>query len=206
MNPRPPDDDAALLDSRMQRLREQLILAQVQIMELEDRGADGAARLAEIDALLAAAQALADQKADALAHLEGVHAELEAQGQHLRHMQHVTNEALNETRARLGAAEARQQQADARIAELDGQRRQLEQTRAGLEARLAGLDEAVRKLEERGRQLERDLGETRTTAAARAQRIEQLDGELRAMKASRSWRWTRAVRAVERWLARRRSP
>jgi len=201
MNPRPPDDSAESL----QRLREQLILAQVKIMELEDDGAAGAGRLAEVEALLAAAQNLADQKADALAHLEGVHAELEAQAQHLRHVQHVTNEALNETRARLGAAEARLRQAEAQIAGLEGQRQQLEQTRAQLEARIARLEEAGRQLEERGRQLERELAEARTTAAARAQRIEQLDGELRAMKASRSWRWTRVVRAVERWLARRRS-
>ena len=200
MKPRPPDDPAGSL----QRLREQLILAQVQIMELEDSGAAGAARLAEIEVLLRAAQALADEKADALAHLEGVQAEAEAQFQHLRHMQHVTNEALNETRARVAAAEDRIKQADARIAALDGQRRQLEQTRGELEARIARLDEAGRQLEERGRQLERDLGEARGTAAARAQRIEQLDGELRAMKASRSWRWTRFIRSVERWLARRR--
>ena len=200
MNPRPPDDSAESL----QRLREQLILAQVKIMELEDEGAAGAARLAEIEALLAAAQTLADQKADALAHLEGVHAELEAQAAHLRHIQHVTNEALNETRTRLGAAEGRLREADARLAGLEEQRRQLEQARAGLEARIARLEESGRQLEERGRQLERELGEARDTAAARAQRIDRLDGELRAMKASRSWRWTKIVRAIERWLSRRR--
>ncbi len=204
MNPRPPDDAPALPDGRVQRLREQLILAQVKIMELEDDGAAGAARLAEIEALLAAAQALADQKADALAHLEGVHAELEGQAGHLRHVQHVTNEALNETRNRLAAAEARRQEADARIAGLEDQRRQLEQVRVDLEARIARAEESGHRLEERGRQLERELGEARSTAAARAQRIDQLDGELRAMKASRSWRWTKIVRAVERWFSRRR--
>jgi len=202
MKPRPPDDPAESL----LRLREQLILAQVRIMELEDAGAEGAARLAEIEALLGGAQALADQKADALAHLEGVHAALDAEFQHLRHIQHVTNEALNDTRSRLAAAEVRGRQADDRIGALDTQRRELEQQRADLESRVSRLDETRGRLEEQSCGLERGLGEARAMAAARAQRIEQLDAELGAMKASRSWRWTRAVRAIERWRARRRSP
>jgi chromosome segregation ATPase len=201
MKPRPPDDPAESL----LRLREQLILAQVRIMELEDAGAEGAARLAEIEGLLRGAQTLADQKADVLTHLEGVHADLEAQSQHLRHLQHVTNEALNDTRSRLAAAEERCQQADVRIGALDAQRRELEQLRADLASRVSRLDEARVQAEERSRGLERELGDSRATAVARAQRIDQLDAELRAMKASRSWRWTRALRAIERWRARHRS-
>ena len=200
MKPRPPDDPAESLH----RLREQLILAQVRIMELEDSGAEGAGRRAEIETLLQAAQVLADQKADALAHLEGVHADREAQAQHLRHMQHVTNEALNDTRARLAAAEAGRQSADARIRECEAQVRRLGEERDGLETRAARLDAAGQALAERGRQLERERDEARAAAATRARRIEELDSELRAMKASRSWRWTRVVRAIERWRARRR--
>jgi chromosome segregation ATPase len=177
MNPRPPDDPAESLH----RLREQLVLAQVQIMELEDGGAECASRLAEIEALLTGAQTLADQKMDALAHLEKVHADLQAQFGQVRRLQATTDEALTDTRARLAAA-------DARLAET-GQR----------------LENAAHRLEEQGRQFDRDLGEARAAAAARAQRIDQLDAEIRGMKASRSWRWTRVVRATERWLARRRS-
>ncbi len=200
MKPRPPDDPA----ESFHRLREQLILAQVRIMELEDGGAEGAARLAEIETLLQAAQTLADQKADALAHLGGVHADLEAQAQHLRHMQHVTNEALNDARAGLATAETGRQAADARIREFAAQVRRLGDERADLEARAARLDAAGQALAERARQLERERDEARAPAATRARRIEELDSELRAMKASRSWRWTRVIRAIERWRARRR--
>src|SRR5512135_2648081 len=105
MKPPPSDKPAELLH----HVREQLILAQVRIMELEDTRDELAARQTEIEALLRGAQTLADQKTDVLSHLEKVHAELQAQFQHLRHMQHVTNEALNETRGRLQETAAKLQ-------------------------------------------------------------------------------------------------
>lgn len=201
MKPRPPDDPAELL----QRLREQLILAQVRIMELEDARNELTPRLAETMVLLKGAQTLADQKVDALSHLEKVHADLEAQFQHMRHMQHVTNEALNETRRQLADTAARLQQADAQGRKMEAQSRDLGEKLSVMETRAAQLSESLQRLDERCRQLERDLGEARVTATGRLQRIEQLDAEMRAMKASRSWRWTQPIRAIERWLARRRS-
>ncbi len=77
-----------------QRVRQQLILAQVRIMELEDVRDETAARLGETESLLRAAQALADQKLDEAAHAEQTRADLQAQFAHLQHVQHVTHEAL----------------------------------------------------------------------------------------------------------------
>jgi chromosome segregation ATPase len=201
MKPRPPDDPAELLH----RLREQLILAQVRIMELEDARDELTPRLAETMALLKGAQSLADEKVDALAHLEKVHADLQAQFQHMRHMQHVTNEALNETRRQFADTAARLQQAELQGRELAAQNGDLRQKLGAVETRAAQLGESLQRLDKRCRQLERDLVEANTTAAVRLQRVEQLDAEIRAMKASRSWRWSKPIRAIERWLARRRS-
>lgn len=201
MKPRPPDDPAELLH----RLREQLILAQVRIMELEDTRDEFTPRLAETMALLKGAQTLADEKVDALAHLEKVHADLQAQFQHMRHMQHVTNEALNETRRQFADTAARLQQAELQGRELAAQNGDLRQKLGAVETRAAQLGESLQHLDKRCRQLERDLVEANTTAAVRLQRVEQLDAEIRAMKASRSWRWSKPIRAIERWLARRRS-
>ena len=201
MKPRPPDDPAELL----QRLREQLILAQVRIMELEDTRDELTPRLAETMALLKGAQSLADEKVDALAHLEKVHADLQAQFQHMRHMQHVTNEALNETRRQFADTAARLQQAELQGREWAAQNGDLRQKLGAVETRAAQLGESLQRLDERCRQLGRDLVEANTTAAVRLQRVEQLDAEIRAMKASRSWRWSKPIRAIERWLARRRS-
>jgi chromosome segregation ATPase len=200
MKPCAPDDPVEFLH----RLREQLILAQVRIMELEDARDELTPRLVESEALLKGAQTLADQKVDALSHLEKVHADLQAQSAQLRHVQHVTNEALNDTRRLLTDAGARLQQADVRTRELEAQNQQLRQDRTAWETRAGQLGETLQRLDERGRQLERELGEVNATATARLQRMEQLDVEIRAMKTSRSWRWTQPLRALERWLAPRR--
>ena len=60
-------------------LRQQLILAQVRIMELEDERDQLAPRLNEVEALLSAAQKLADTKLDESAHLQKVVADAQAQ-------------------------------------------------------------------------------------------------------------------------------
>ena len=146
MKPAPPDPAETF-----QRVRQQLILAQVRIMELEDARDETALRLSETEKLLSAAQALADQKLDEAAHAEKTRADLQAQHEHLQHVQHVTHEALNLARAQLN--EAQQQLA--------------------VQAR---------------------------DAAARQQRIDQLDGEVRQLRSSRSWRWTAWLRALERTL------
>ena len=91
-DPQAPADLLALL-------RQQLLLAQVRIMELEDERDELAPRLAETSALLAAAQSLAEAKVGEATHLEKVRADLQAQFDHLRHTQHVTNEALTAARA-----------------------------------------------------------------------------------------------------------
>ena len=90
----------------LHRVRQQLILAQVRIMELEDARDGLAGKLAETDRLLAAAQTIADQKIDEAGHLARVRDDLQAQFEHLRHMQHVTNEALVATRAQLASVQA----------------------------------------------------------------------------------------------------
>jgi hypothetical protein len=84
-----------------QRVRQQLILAQVRIMELEDARDAAAGRLAEIERLLQAAQALADQKLDEAAHSEKIRFELLVQGDQLRQLQTATTAALATTRTQL---------------------------------------------------------------------------------------------------------
>jgi chromosome segregation ATPase len=185
MKPAPPDP-AELVH----RMRQQLILVQVRIMELEDARDEAGNRLAECQQLLRAAQTIADQKLDEAAHLEEVRAGLQAQYEHLRHVQHVTNEALNATRADLTAATH---------AVAAGQ-----QTIADLEARLARLTEAHGRLEALHRTATGELRESAATAAVRDQRIAELDREVRAMKSSRSWRWTAWLRSIERQVGGRK--
>lgn len=170
------------------RVRQQLILAQVRIMELEDIRDELSPRLAEVEALLAEAQTLADRKTDEADHLDRVRNDLQAQLQHLRHVQHVTNEALEIARHQAGVAEAALVREQVQTNELRAQCASLRSSVASLEARLA----------ETGRQLER----SQATSSRRADRIGQLDSELRAMKTSRSWRWTAWLRSIERLFRR----
>lgn len=141
----------ALPDSAeiLPRVRQQLILAQVRLMELEDARDATGARLAEVEGLLHAAQTLADQKLDEAAHAEKTRAGLQAQFENLSHDQRATSQALESTRAQ--------------------------------------LVEIQQKLEALLRE-----------AAARQQRLEQLDANVARMKSSRSWRWTAWLRALER--------
>lgn len=166
----------------IQRLRQQLILAQVRLMELEDGRDEAAPRLVQAEQLLAAAQALADRKADEAAHLEKVRADLQAQYEHMRHMQHVTNEALEATRAQLATAE--------------GALADCGRVRDGLLLQLGRAQEELLALEN-------GLRKSEAEAEARARRIAELDTERSQMKASRSWRWTAWLRALERALGRR---
>ena len=175
MNPEPAE--------LIQRLRQQHILAQVRIMELEDARDEAAPRLADADRLVAAAQVLADQKVDEAGHLEKVRADLQAQFEHMRHMQHVTNEALNAARTDLAATQ--QSLATAREAQ-DGLLLQLGRAQEELLA------------------LEHSLRAAQADARDRAARVAQLDAEQRLMKSSRSWRWTAWLRALERSFGGRR--
>jgi chromosome segregation ATPase len=181
MKPAPPET-AELLH----RVRQQLILAQVRIMELEDGRDELSPKLADTGKLLIAAQTLADQKIDEAAHLATTLAELQAQYDHMRHMQHITNEALNETRQQLA-------ESDRRLSASEQRQTQLQKESLSLANQATKLSTTVSLLQQ-------ELEEAKTTAATRLARIKEFDTAIRSMKASRSWRWTRWLRSLERTL------
>jgi len=165
-------------------LRQQLILAQVRIMELEDVRDELTPKLADAERLLTAAQTLADQKSEEADHLTTTLSNLQAQYEHLRHMQHITNEALNETRR-----------------QLDETTRQLttSQQRSGqLQREMVALTDQAAQLTTALHRVRRELDEENSIAMARLIRGNELDADLRSLKASRSWRWTRWLRSLER--------
>ncbi|MCC6416078.1 MAG: hypothetical protein IT582_09225 [Opitutaceae bacterium] len=165
-----------------QLLRQQLILAQARILDLEDLRDELQPRIATLESLLREAQQLADTKAEQADHLERARADLQAQYEHMRHMQHVTNTALEGTRAQLAAAS----ESIAR----------LEQAQSGLLLQLGHTHDELGHAHEHIRGLRAD-------AAALTARVSKLDAERRAMQNSRSWRWTAWLRGLERALARR---
>src|SRR6187549_879288 len=136
-DPQAPSDLLALL-------RQQLLLAQARIMELEDERDELAPRLAETSTLLAAAQTLAEQQSDAAGHAEKVRVALQAEFDHLRHVQHLTNEALNTERTAAARHLARNAELLTEVEKLhvlirqsaDTERRHLSQL-AGLETELS---------------------------------------------------------------------
>jgi chromosome segregation ATPase len=101
------------------RLRQQLILAQVRIMELEDERDLLAPRLAEIEGLLAAAQKLADGKVGEAAHLTRVVADTQAHAMNLRELQVKLTQELSGLAASL-------EQREIRINQLEADRGKLE--------------------------------------------------------------------------------
>ena len=163
-------------------LRQQLILAQVRIMELEDGRDELLPRLAGVEKLLATAQGLADQKLDEAAHLGKVRADLQAQFEHMRHMQHVTNEALNASRTDAAALSHREQALLAEVENLQTLTRQLADSGRQQIDRISSLEAALRTAQ--------------AESATRFERITQLDAEHRALQSSRSWRWTAWLRAL----------
>ena len=187
MTPAPPETTAEILH----RVRQQLILAQVRLMELEDIRDHLTGRLEDTDALLAAAQRLADQKSEEAGHLAKVRDELQGQFEHLRHMQHVTNEALNLTRTELTTA----------LHDRDQRQQELN----SLGERALRLNEQVALLNENLRQLGRELADSRALAAARLEQISRLENKIQSMETTRSWRWTGWLRSIGRALGRRPS-
>ncbi len=176
--------DPAVPADPLNLLRQQLILAQVRIMELEDARDEQTPRLAELERLVTSAQSLADRKLEESTHLEKVRAELQAQFEHMRHMQHVTNEALNSARAELATRAAQETSLLSEVENLQVLcRQQAEHSRQQLD-RLASLEASLRAAQ--------------AESATRLERITQLDAEQRAMKSSRSWRWTAWLRSLER--------
>ena len=182
-------DPAAPAD-QLNLLRQQLILAQVRIMELEDTRDEMAPKLADQEKLLTAAQTLADQKIEEAAHLEKVRSDLQAEFEHMRHMQHVTNEALTAARGEVAGLKA----AEAILLSEIEQLQVLTQQQA----------EGSRRQIDRMAALTAELHATQTESTTRMERITQLDAEQRAMKGSRSWRWTAWLRSLERTLGGRK--
>lgn len=184
-------DPVAPVD-QLNLLRQQLILAQVRIMELEDVRDEQGPKLAALEKLLGAAQILADAKLDESAHLAQVLADLQGQYEHLRHMLHVTNEALTEARARI-------EEANTRLAATEHRGQQLQKEIVDLATQAGRLNQTVDLLS-------LEFAEAATLAASRLERINALDAEVRTMKSSRSWRWTAWLRSLERALGRREQP
>jgi len=129
------------------RLRQQLILAQVRVMELEDVRESVGPRLAELEKLLSQAQTLADLKTEEVAHLGRVLADLQAQFANLNQVHQQAAQDLATVRASL--------------ADTVGQLAQ--------QTTLAGQLTADR---------------------------DRLAVELRAVKTTRSWRWTAWLRTL----------
>jgi len=182
--------DPAEPADQLNLLRQQLILAQVRIMELEDGRDELLPRLAGLEKLLASAQRVADQKLEEAAHLAGVLSDLQAQFEHQRHLQHVTNEALIASRAETAVLAA---QRPALLAEVES-----------LQVLARQLSEASRQQLERISTQESLLVRTLAESAARQERLTQLDAERRALKSSRSWRWTAWLRSLERTFGGRK--
>jgi chromosome segregation ATPase len=166
-------------------LRQQLLLAQVRIMELEDERDELAPRLAETSALLAAAQSLAEAKVGEAIHLEKVRADLEAEFNHLRHAQHVTNEALALARDEIATL----------TASIETLRQRSLVDRGEIDRLLASTTALQEALAQTGRQ----LTESERLSTERAARSQQLEADLGALKSSRTWRWTAWLRAIGRW-------
>lgn len=165
-------------------LRQQVILAQVRIMELEDAVLSHETHLEELENMLASSQLLVDRQADEVEHLKKAQVAAESQLAHLKHLHHEAHLALADAHKRLESA----------LKSIT----KLENDRDSLQTQLN--DGAVAQ-----QQLEEMLRASQLTATERHSRIEELVTERRTMKGSRSWRWTAWIRDIERWLDRRRS-
>jgi len=179
MNPAPAETAEIL-----HRVRQQLILAQVRIMELEDNRDEKAGKLEEVEKLLTSSQVLTDQKLEEAAHLEKVRSDLQAQYEHMRHMQHVTNEALIATRGQLASTEQERDRAQKETFTLNEQ--------------ATALNNSIARLN-------KELAEYKSTASLRSDRINELSHELAFIKNTRSWRWTSWLRRIANRSGRRKA-
>ena len=112
------------------RLRQQLILAQVRIMELEDVRENLVPRLAELERLLRAAQLLADQKTGESAHLAKVLTDTQAHAAHLGQLQLKLTEDLSTAVTSLEQRETRINQLDAALRHLEAELQAMKCTRS----------------------------------------------------------------------------
>lgn len=116
-------------------------------------------------------------------------AELTQRAKILRELQSIADRAF---------AEAQQSQRDEANAQ-----QALQALRAGtqqLQLRVESLQREAGNAAQRLQEAEKTVQATKTLAAAQAARMAALDAEQRKLKASRSWRWTAPLRAVERWF------
>jgi len=156
MNAAPPDQTELVT-----RLRQQLIQAQVRIMELEDVRDQLAPQVGELSGLRRAAQTVADQKLEEAAHLQRV---------------------LAEARSRGAALQEQVQLAAGQIARLE----QLNQTSAA----------ELGREQDRHAQTAAALRLAQEESAALRLGMEQLEGRLHRLQATRSWRWTAWLRRL----------
>jgi hypothetical protein len=136
-----------------QQLRQQLILAQVRIMELEDARDELASKLEQADRTLTELQSMVQDRIAERDRQAGKSSEFETQ--------------LNGERQLLG------------------------------EIRLSLI-----QLQARESELQKTLARRENTATERQARIDELEARLRAVKSSRSWRWTALLRSLERLFRR----
>lgn len=151
-----PESSAPAIDA----LRKQLILAQVQLMELEDLRDELRTELAATQTLLAQSQTLADSTLQAQDRTESARAALQEECTGLRTSLHQAREQEIVLAARLTQAQA---------------------------------DIVTR---------DHTLHDVQAVLATLHSRVEQLETERRALKASRSWRWTAPLRGLERLFRR----
>jgi chromosome segregation ATPase len=111
-------------------------------------------------------------------------------------MQHVTNEALNQTRREKADVTASMAIITDRATAAEQRGNQLQKEIISLADQLAQLNASLSRVG-------LELAESNTTAAARLDRLNELDAEIRTLKASRSWRWMAWLRAIERQLGGR---
>ncbi len=96
-----PTESAKLINT----LRQQLILAQVRIMELEDERDQLSPRILELNSLLSEAQNLADAKLDETAHLQKVLADTQSHVTALQHQLTQSTAAITALRKQLDQSE-----------------------------------------------------------------------------------------------------
>jgi chromosome segregation ATPase len=94
-------------NAQINLLRQQLILAQVRIMEMEDQNTSFSEQITENETLLKSAQQLADTKLDEVRHLTGVLATAQSQIEHQQQQQHALQQSLAETQAALASIQDR---------------------------------------------------------------------------------------------------
>ncbi len=112
------------------RLRQQLILAQVRIMELEDVRETLAPRLTELEKLLAQAQTLVDLKTEEAMHLTRVLTDTQTHAAHLHEMGLKLAEDFSAVVAKLEQRETRITQLEATVRELESRLEAIKSSRS----------------------------------------------------------------------------